>query len=259
MSTDTATNTEITEEPSFAIKAEHLQDTISYISVLVDEGKIHFTDSGWEVRAVDPANVGMTDLFLDADVFNEYDLEDDLIGININRFADIIGMANNDDVVYMTLDQETRKLHIAIPPLEWTIALLDPETIRDEPDLPDLELPAEFEIPGKEFSRGIKAAEMVSDHVKLESDSSDTPLSMVAEGDTDDVDLELDENNLEDFTPADCSSLFALSYLNDIATVVPKDKTLTLELGDDFPLIATVQYAEYTSSATYMVAPRITS
>jgi len=34
------------------------------VSVLVDECKIHLEEDGLEIRAVDPANVGMVDLSL---------------------------------------------------------------------------------------------------------------------------------------------------------------------------------------------------
>ena len=44
------------------VRAETLQATLDSVGVLVDECKIHLDDGGIEIRAVDPANVGMVDL-----------------------------------------------------------------------------------------------------------------------------------------------------------------------------------------------------
>jgi hypothetical protein len=52
----------------------------------------------------------------------------------VERLGDIVGMADRDQLVYFTLDAETRKLEIRICELTYTLALLDPETVRSPPD-----------------------------------------------------------------------------------------------------------------------------
>ncbi len=116
------------------VRADRLQATLDSVGVLVEECKIHLDESGVEIRAVDPANVGMVDLSLDEAAFESYQADGGLIGVNLTRLADIAGMADSDQLVHLELDEETRKLHISIDGLEYTLALIDPESIREEPD-----------------------------------------------------------------------------------------------------------------------------
>jgi len=241
------------------VRAETLQATLDSVGVLVDECKIHLDDGGIEIRAVDPANVGMVDLSLDASAFESYEADGGLIGVNLVRLQDIAGMADSDQLVHLELDEETRKLHISIDGLEYTLALIDPESIREEPDLPDLDLAATIVIEGRDIDRAVTAADMVSDHIELGVDESDEVFYVKAQGDTDDVHLELDADDLIDLVVGPASSLFSLDYLQDMNKAIPKDTEVTMELGDEFPVKLHFDIAEGEGSVTYMLAPRIQS
>ena len=241
------------------VRAETLQATLDSVGVLVDECKIHLDDGGIEIRAVDPANVGMVDLSLDAEAFESYEADGGLIGVNLVRLQDIAGMADSDQLVHLELDEETRKLHISIDGLEYTLALIDPESIREEPDLPDLDLAATIVIEGRDIDRAVTAADMVSDHIELGVNESDEVFYVKAQGDTDDVHLELDADDLIDLVVGPASSLFSLDYLQDMNKAIPKDTEVTMELGDEFPVKLHFDIAEGEGEVTYMLAPRIQS
>ena len=178
------------------VEAEVLQETLDSVGVLVEECKIHLNEDGLEIRAVDPANVGMVDLSLPASAFESYEADGGVIGVNLVRLQDIAGMADADQLVHLELDEETRKLHIRTDGLEYTLALIDPDSIRDEPDLPDLDLPARIVLEGRDIDRAVKAADMVSDHIALGVDVEEEFFYVDAEGDTDDVHFELDREDL---------------------------------------------------------------
>ncbi len=239
------------------VRADTLQATLDSIGVLVDECKIHLTEDGLEIRAVDPANVGMVDLALATDAFESYEADGGLIGVNLVRLQDIAGMASGDDLVHLDLDEETRKLHISIDGLEYTLALIDPESIREEPDLPDLDLSATIVIEGRDIDRAVTAADMVSDHIELGIEENDELFYVAAEGDTDDVHLELGQDDLIDLTVGPASSLFSLDYLQDMNKAIPKGTEVTMELGEEFPVKLHFDFAEGDGTVTYMLAPRI--
>jgi proliferating cell nuclear antigen len=241
------------------VSADTLQATLDSVGVLVDECKIHLDEEGLEIRAVDPANVGMVDLTLDAAAFESYETDGGLIGVNLVRLKDIAGMASGDQLVNLELDEETRKLHISIDGLEYTLALIDPESIREEPDLPDLDLPAEIVIEGRDIDRAVTAADMVSDHIELGVNDTKNVFYVKAEGDTDDVHLELNAEDLIDLTVGPASSLFSLDYLDDMNKAIPKDAEVTMELGEEFPVKLHFDIAEGQGRVTYMLAPRIQS
>jgi len=179
--------------------------------------------------------------------------------VNLDRLNDIAGMADSGQLINMELDEETRKLHIKIDGLEYTLALIDPDSIRQEPDIPDLDLPTEIVTEASELQRGIKAGDMVSDHIRLRSEHDSEEFYISAEGDTDDTNLTLTREDLIDLVPGDSDSLFSLDYLQDMVKAMPKDVAVTLELGEEFPVKLHFDYADGTGNATYMLAPRIQS
>ena len=218
------------------VSADTLKETLDSVSVLVDECKIHLDEDGLSIRAVDPANVGMVDLDLGAAAFESYEADGGLIGVNLSRLEDIAGMADAGQLVQLELDEETRKLHIQIEGLEYTLALIDPDSIRQEPDIPDLDLSAHVVVEGKDIDRAVRAADMVSDHIALGVDTADELFYVDAAGDTDDVHLELTRDQLIDLEAGDAHSLFSLDYLKDMNKAIPKDAEVELELGDEYPV-----------------------
>ena len=241
------------------VSADTLGDALDSVSVLVDECKIRLDEEGLTIRAVDPANVGMVDLELSETAFESYEADGGVIGVNLDRLEDIVGMADSGQLVHLELDEETRKLHIQLDGLEYTLALIDPDSIRQEPDLPDLDLAAEIVIEGKDIARAVKAADMVSDHIALGVDADDEEFFVEAEGDTDDVHLELGREDLIDLTAGEARSLFSLDYLKDMNKAIPKDAEVTMELGEEFPVKMHFDFAEGDGHVTFMLAPRIQS
>jgi proliferating cell nuclear antigen len=241
------------------VDASTLQDALDSVSVLVDECKLRLNEDELAVRAVDPANVGMVDLSLEAAAFESYEADGGVIGVNLQRLEDIAGMASAGDLVQLELDEETRKLHIQIDGLSYTLALIDPDSIRQEPDIPDLDLPAEIVLEGAQIGRGITAADMVSDHIRLRMDPDDEAFYIEAKGDTDDVDLQLDREDLIDLTAGPADSLFSLDYLKDMNKAIPGNAEVTVELGEEFPVKLHYEFAEGQGHVTYMLAPRIQS
>ena len=243
-----------------AIEVGHLQDVIDAAHAIVDECRIHLDTDEFVIRAVDPANVAMIDEDVSADAFEAYDTDCGEIGINLERLSEVIDIAdNNDDLVQFDLDPKTRKLAVQVNAVEYTLALIDPESIRAEPDIPDLDLPATVSMDEAEFKRAIRAADMVSDHIALQVDEREECFIANAEGDTDDVDLELSGDDLEDADWGSAYSLFSLEYLKDLRKPIPTDTVVRMQLGEEFPIKLTFELADGAVGVEFLVAPRIQS
>jgi len=240
------------------VEAGYFQELIGSVSTLVDECKIHLNESAVQIKTVDPANVAMANQFLSADAFESYE-GSGLIGVNVNRLEDIIGMPDADTLLHITIDQSTRKLKIQFNDLDYTLGLIDPPSIRDEPDIPDLDLPANVSMEGQVFNRALTAADMVSDHIELLVDEDNGTFEVIAEGDTDDVHLERDQGQLIDIDVAPADSIYSLDYLQDINKSFDNDTELHLELGEEFPVFIRFSFADGHGDGTYLLAPRISS
>jgi len=238
------------------VAADVLAETIDAVDCLVNECKIHLTGGGLSIAAVDPANVGMVSLYLDAAAFESYEAAGGTIGVDLERLGDVVGMADSGDLVRLELDDETRKLHIEAGGLSYTLALIDPEAIRQEPDIPDLDLPATTRLPAGELERGVTAADLCSDHISLGADED--VFLMSAMGDTDDVRVTVDAEECERHdTSESVRSLFSLDYLDDMTGPMAGD--VTVRVGDEFPAKMHWSCAEGHGEVTMMLAPRIAS
>ena len=246
-------------------------DFFAQFDALADEMKLHLDDDGLFGSVVDPASVGMCRNSLDHEAFEHYDASGGVIGLNISRMLDILGMGSKDDLVELTLDEKTRKLHVQVDTLSYTLALIDPDSVRKEPEIPeDLDLEATMTVDFADLKRGITAADMVSDHIRFRtglSEAGKLAVYIEAEGDTDDVDLELTHEKLVaiDAEPGDGDSLFSLDYLKDIRKPIPNDAEVRIELGEEHPIkfhyghTEMGEDGELAGDTTVLLAPRIQS
>lgn len=257
------TDTEQTTDHLAIIEADWLADLIDAATPLVDEAKIRLDDTGMSIKAVDPANVGMVDATLNESAFESYNGDEGVLGVNLSRLDDILGMADSNSLVHLELDEETRKLRIEFDGLSYTLALIDPEAIRKEPDMPDLDLNARAVMEGKDVSRMVKATDMVSDHIALRSTtdyegSGEGAFLAVATGDTDDVSLTFDGEDLLDHEWSDVESMFSLDYLGELEGAVEKDDAVAIRIGDELPMMLNHSRGENGELAVeYVLAPRI--
>lgn len=235
-----------------------LQDVLTPISVLVDECKINLDQNELEIRAVDPANVCMVDVTIQSSGFEEYSAQRSVIGVDLDRFQDIIKMGGSGSEVHLVADKDTQTLQIEVENVSYTLALIDPDSIRDGPDIPNIDLDAQVEIEGSHISQGIKAAGMVSDHVELSFESDSEEFAVGAEGDTDDVEVAHGEDRVEDITvPDDAGSIYSLEYLEKVSKAISSSENIELSMDSEKPVRMEFDFADGNGRVIYMLAPRI--
>jgi len=153
------------------IQATYLKTILSSLRALVDEARIRVTEDGLTVRAVDSANVAMDDLELKAAAFESFEASPGTLGLSLDRLADPIRLASKDDLVQLFLDPESGKLIVVVDGLRYSMACLDSRTLQMEPTLPEFDLPAAVTVDRDALQRGVKAVDLVGDHVRMEADS----------------------------------------------------------------------------------------
>lgn len=239
------------------IESEKLKEMIESVSSIVDEGKLNLSSDGISIKAVDPANVAMVSLNLNSDAFEEFNASEGELGVDLKRLGDIVDMAQKAEMVELELDEEQHKLIIRMSGLTYKIALLDPASIRKEPKIPQLELPATIVLSGNDLKRAVKAAEKVSDHMCMGVEGETFYLE--AESDSDRMRLDIVKDQLVSIRPGDARSLFSLDYLSDMIKAAGKANEVTVELGRDFPTKINFQIANGSGDVSYLLAPRIES
>lgn len=245
-----------------SIEGDTLDETLSAAHALVEEARIRFAEDGVEICAVDAANVAMVRAELDQEAFESYATTGGTLGMNLDQLTDIVGMADSGELVSLrTVPESAGRLEIeAGGSLEFTTGTIDPGTIRDEPDIPELDLPGTYVFDSGELSRALQASDMVSDFIRVAGRSEDH-LRFTAKGDTDTVTVDLRAHKLlsglKTGGDGPVSSALALSYLTDINTAIPRDTEVSMLVGDQYPVKLRWSSAEGDLSVTTMIAPRI--
>lgn len=247
---------------------------------IVDELKAHFTPNGANIRAVDPSNVSLCQLNIEAGAFEDYDIKADdelVVGFNITGLADNLSHARlgkrTDDPVRLDIDEtrtiievereyETADVHYADEQLN-----IDPDAIRQEPDLPDLDLSAKADVGVDAFVDAIKHLKTTNDYVNFQvrdgslivtgEGNEDSPVDYSSAVEFSDV-ASLDEEAETDHAFAK----YSMSYLISIAKALKSAKidSLSMAWGEEMPAYLeferqmddTVAY-----SGQFMLAPRI--
>lgn len=247
------------------IEAGTLQQFVDTVGSLVSEARVHFNRDGLSVTCVDPANVAMYGpVELAARAFEHYEAPGQaVLGVNFDTLDERLGPANSGDLVEFVLDMETRTLRLEYRNITQRVALINPDTVRQEPDSPDLDLPNSVTITGQQFDEAVSVAEMYAGsnrdgHLDIVAEPDEREVRFTVEGDTDDATITVSD---DEAIAADVSeqtvSMFGVPYLDDFASPMPSEVEVTLTFGEEFPLTVEYEACEGALSVFASLAPRI--
>jgi proliferating cell nuclear antigen len=249
--TASAPQADVTGHLSAAVESEHLKDFFDIADALIEEVVIEVSEDGFEFTKQDKANVALSGSELNTTAFESYDGDNLELGLNIDRTTEILSQFEDDELVHLSMTDNGR-LNYKGPLLEYNQALIDPDAIADAPELPGFDNHIKIEVDKEFLERGIKAADMVSDHLTFWTTEEDFIIE--ADGDTDDVSLTSDGDDLEASPGEETTVMLSMDYMKDIKKALPSD-TVTLELNTNQPVIFSGDLEE--GEFMHMLAPRI--
>ena len=173
------------------IDADVFKEAVDAIAALVSECRLHVSPEGMRTRAVDTANVAMVSLELTPAAFETFEAAERPLGIDVTKLKNILGTIKGDDRLLLTVPADSQVLNLAFQSYRYSLTMLDPNTIRKDPNAPALELPGQVVLDGTTLANAIKAAGVVSDKIALGIDPEARVFYMEAEGDTENIRLEL--------------------------------------------------------------------
>jgi proliferating cell nuclear antigen len=239
------------------IDADILKESIDALSALVTECRLHTDENGMNTRAVDTANVAMVSLSLKKEAFDSFSSAKNELGLDIAKLKNIFGMMGKNDIITLELPENSPKLQVSFEGYRYSITLLDPNTIRKDPNPPNIDLPGKVVLSGTDLNNAIKAATVVSDKIALAIEPSNQTFSMTAEGDTDHIKREFGKNEVNFINSVEARSLFSLDYLKDMGKVMSRAAEVEVSLGLDHPAKFSFYIAGGNGHVEYLLAPRI--
>ena len=234
-----------------------LDQTLDTLRTLVHEAIFHISDEGLKVTCVDSANVAMHDLHLTETAFDMTPSGQYAIGVNLEALQDAISKADSDQSISLSFGPQNRMLRLEYAAFTRNMASIDPDSIRKEPDLPDLDLDNEFALTVSDWMDGVEVVDFVSDHIEIHARPDEECVRLFAEGDTDDQTVEWGPETLTDATLRDdTEAMFSMEYMKNVGKGMP-DGEVRVVTGDEFPVELHYDIAGGDGHVQTNIAPRI--
>lgn len=243
------------------IELEIFKEFVTNLMIVVEEINLHISEKGFNARAVDVANVSMISCELKKVAFEHYFLDNEIninVGLYLSKIYDLLNGSNKNGIIKIEINTKTQKLYIIYENLSYSTSLLDPSSIRSEPNVPKIAFSNKLCINGLEFKKAIKAAERINDYVIL--GLKNNTFYIEAKNETDRLYLSLDTNFEEEINNnINISSIYSIDYLLNFTKVIKKTIDLHLSIGQDYPLLVTFDMINNFGTIIYFLAPRIES
>jgi len=258
-----------------------LRPALAIPDAVVDECKIALRPEGVRTRAVDPANVCMVDLTIHPAAFESYTHRSDgelLVGMNLDRLTGSLGNCRygkqSSDPV--TLDIDSGRTVVEITRTYDTTAVryadevlaIDPNSVRQRPDLPDLELPLAAEVPVDALADAVSFCATDHDHVTLRRRGDAMQLTTAPHEDSDSEfgsAVSVDDAIVRDKEPdADPVAKYSADYVTDVVDALQSALVTDVRVvwGDEFPArfeFERQRDGDVLYDGEFMMAPRISS
>lgn len=233
------------------------------IGQMVEEYRLDFHPRGINVVAVDPSNVQMLDVTLKAEALDTYDVEEGgfLTGIQNEVFGSALQHArygkSTDDDIELTVSSEAIETHVdrelgdAQATMSERATVIDPDSVRSQPGLPNLEWSESVDMTAKTFVEVVDALDTnMSNHVRISS--VDGIVEFSQETDVQQRNISIGANVGEN-----AGSIFSADYVEAMANAlqVGYADDITLRFDEEFPVSIEFE-RENVMHGQLMAAPR---
>ncbi len=231
------------------LSADILADVVKAASVVAWEVRAHLSDWRLHIRAVNPENVAMVVIDVRGSAFESFN-GNVTVGLDLDRMKGALKGFSPKDVIDLEIGE---RITLSNGRISYTLPALKPESIRREPKVPDLKLPARVDIVVEEFKKVVGLAEKISDAVVLQTDGE--AFVMEARGDVDSIRATFPSDKLVDYDGGVARSRFGVEYLKEFCKAAKPKDVLTIHLGNNYPARFTLDGSG--CRVEYILAPRI--
>jgi len=243
------------------INAKPLRTVVDAIMIMNDEAKFHISPEGIKSKQVDEAHVGLVNVEMKKKLFDSYKASDFELGIDLNKLDNVLKLARSDDVVKLDMDDKKSKcLWISFGFLKRRIGCLDTAGMPD-PKTPNVATNIKATLKKCDFELSLKATAQIADYFKMIAQQDF--LNIETEGDTDKVDLKLENGNggplVNLSVDKKTEAMYTTDYVRNCIKPATGDMDLNISFGQDKPIKIEYNMEDKKILFEYMVAPRIES
>ncbi len=242
-----------------SISVKNLKDIVDMLGTVVTEAKFKIDMSEISVNAVDPAHVAMVSLEVPKNIFSEYDVDsEEEISVDLEKIRSVIRLSSSNESIIIT--KEKSKLKFEIGSIIKSISLLDNDQVTT-PRVPQIASDDYIVLNKTELEKGLKAAEDVSDAIRLTLDK--TAFSAKSVSDSDESEMILQKDMVKELICNETiKSSYPLEYLLKLVKSISSNEDIKISFKSDYPL--TIEFnlgsgAGDRIKGRFLLAPRMES
>ena len=243
------------------------------------EAAFQFSDEGLRVAVKDAANVALIGIDVAPEGFEHFRVGGDYvtIGVNTEKFADLLSAAKGDDPVKFHLNAESRKFEFQANDVEYELAGINPDSMNGTPaDIPPVkdadDLPGnksysiDVDLPVDKWSTGCDVVDLAgSGHGTFVFDPDEGTFALEGEGDTDTSRVVLSDHDAFEWNEPKpdvrVEDVQSNDYMPEVVSVLEDgDKDVVrFVTGDELPFHTWTSHADGRVETKIVQAPRIVS
>lgn len=227
-----------------------LAKVIEVISELVTEVRIKVNESGFSIAAMDPANVAMVSFTLPKSSFSRFEVDEEVIGVNLDSFKRILKRSSPGSSVM--LEKRENVLHIQIQDRikrNFDLSLIDVDT--EDKKMPELEFGSSVELKSNDFIDSVEDCGVVADACSFIV--KDNVFVIEAKGlNSARSEFSSDEATIQ---AENCKSRYSLEYLQKFIKASKLFEKTILKFANDHPLRMDLRNSFMEIS--FLLAPRV--
>ncbi|MEM4703363.1 MAG: proliferating cell nuclear antigen (pcna) [Candidatus Pacearchaeota archaeon] len=227
-------------------------DAISLISELVLEVNAKVTKQGFEITAIDPANVALVDLKIPSKAFSTFEVEkNEELGLNLEDFKQILRRIPTDASLVLEKENTTLKIKIEDKVKRtFNLALINLET--EEKKIPNLSFNSKVELSSLDFSDIINDAAIVSDSCTFFV--TNNAFVIEARGTLHSARTEFSSDEVKIETEQSSRAKYSLDYLVKFAKASKFTDKLNILFSNEYP--AKFEFTQESLELAFILAPR---
>jgi proliferating cell nuclear antigen len=231
---------------------------IESIATIVDEANFVASPDGLRLRALDPGRVAMVELYIPANLFREYSVEQDTkIGVRLDDINDVLKRAKKDDEIHFEVSGGRLIITLAgRAERRFRFPLLD--ISGKEPPEPKLNFTVAAKMLSSMFRDALEDAGLVSETVKIKAENKS--LWFIARGDKGEVEskFSIETGSLVEIDVKETAeAIYGIDFLNKIVSKAYRvSDILGLRFATNMPLELTFDIAGG-GTLKFLLAPRM--
>jgi proliferating cell nuclear antigen len=220
------------------------QKSVEAISSFISEGNFRFTDKGISFKAIDPSQIVLVDFFMNKKVFDKYNIESALVGVDLVELSKIMARAMPNDKMHLDLtDNEMIIKFEGDLTRNFRLPLIDVSD--EEITMPQHKFDATVEINGRILREALKDASLFGSSVVLRV--KENKLLIEARGSQGTLKTEAKgAKNIAVNSKKEVVSKYSLNFLQNIVKETDADGRVKIELKSDAPMKVTYSIGEST-------------